>query len=160
MKRFFCLIVCVFIFLNSFAQTRDRNDNRPANGNRIHAIKVAYVTDRLNLTSDQSARFWPVYSTYETDLRNLRKSYFQKYKGADKSDGQVSRQFFDDNLDFQAAAVDLKRKYRDQFLNIISPQQLASLFKAEHDFNVLLMERLKEKQGSGGSGMWKDNDDK
>ena len=34
---------------------------------RIHAIKVAYLTDKLQLTSEQSEKFWPIYNRYEEE---------------------------------------------------------------------------------------------
>lgn len=149
MKLFFCLATSLLILVNSNTYAQDGFDHKQSM-ERIHSIKVAYITDRLHLTSDQSQKFWPVYHTYEKELIALRKSYFQKYKTLDKKDEEVSRQFFNDNLDFQAAVVDLKRKYRDQFLNIISSRQLAELFKAEHEFNGMLMQRLKDQHPADG----------
>ncbi|MDR3680814.1 MAG: Spy/CpxP family protein refolding chaperone [Flavipsychrobacter sp.] len=151
------LVTSLIFFANSTMYAQDRDDKH-ATLEHIHSIKVAYITDRLNLTSQQSQVFWPVYSSYEKELKALRKSYFEKYKGVDKNDDHVSRQFFDDNLDFQAASVDLKRKYRDQFLNVLTPQQLANLFKAEHDFNIMLMQRLKDKHNGNDGVMWKVHD--
>jgi len=157
MKWLLCLVTLWGGVANSVLYAQDRDDKH-ATLEHIHSIKVAYITDRLNLTSQQSQVFWPVYSSYEKELKALRKSYFEKYKGLNKNDDHVSRQFFDDNLDFQAASVDLKRKYRDQFLNVLTPQQLANLFKAEHDFNTMLMQRLKDKHNGNGDAIWKDHD--
>ena len=48
---------------------------------RIHAAKMAYITDRLHVTQEQSANFIPLYNEYEQELRSIRQSFFKKYKG-------------------------------------------------------------------------------
>ena len=111
---------------------------------RIHAAKMAYITDRLRLTSDQSANFVPLYNEYEREVRATRQSYLGKYKNNHMQDtnDEASIKFIDDNLDYQQAIIDLKRKYNDRFLKIISPAQLAELYKAEREFRQLLLKRL------------------
>ncbi len=73
-------------------------------------------------------------------------SFFKKYKGTNPADADdaVSRQFIDDNLDYQQQVIEIKRKYNDRFLKVISPQQLADLFKAEREFKQILMKRLEQ----------------
>jgi hypothetical protein len=125
---------------------------------RIHAAKMAYITDRLQLSPDQSANFIPLYNEYEREIRDTRQSYFKKYKGEDMehaSDG-AAMQYIDDNLDYQQQVLDIKRKYNDRFLKTISPQQLTDLYKAEREFKQLLLQRLKDRNGGGGRGMRRD----
>ncbi len=119
---------------------------------RIHAAKMAYITDRLNLSTEQSGSFIPVYNQYEREIRDTRQSFMGKYKGTnpDEADDATSRQFIDDNLDYQQAVIVIKRKYNDRFLKILSPQQLADLYKAEREFRQILMQRLKERRGERG----------
>ena len=123
---------------------------------RIHAAKMAYITDRLKLTTEQSSNFIPLYNEYEQEKKESRKKYLQKYKGIEPSeaDDATSKQFIDDNLDYQQDVIGIKRKYNDQFLKIISPTQLADMYKAEREFKQLLMKRLEQKRnGGGGRGL-------
>ena len=70
------------------------------------------------------------------------------------TDDATARQAVDDNLDYQQDVIGIKRKYNDQFLKIISPTQLADMYKAEREFKQLLMKRLEQKRnGGGGRGM-------
>lgn len=116
------------------------------NGERVHAIKVSYITDRIHLTSQQASRFWPVYDNYEADMRAMKQDFRRKHRG--NSDGpEESRQFVEDDLDRQEQAIAIKRRYKDQFLRIISTQQLADLYVAEHEFRKLLLQQLKNRRG-------------
>ena len=118
---------------------------------RIHAAKMAYITDRIRLTPKQSADFIPLYNEYEKEVRNTRISFMGKYKGThpDEADDATSRKYVDDNLDYQQAVIDLKRKYNDRFLSIITPQQLAELYIAEREFKHMLLKRLNAQQRPG-----------
>jgi len=119
---------------------------------RIHAAKMAYITDRLHLTSDQSYRFIPLYNDYEREIQETRQYYFKKYRNSnnmDQATDAASLQYIDDNLDYQQQVIEIKRKYNDRFLKIISPQQLADLYKAEREFKQLLLQRLKQRNGGG-----------
>jgi hypothetical protein len=121
---------------------------RKENMARIHAAKMAYITDRIQLSTSQSAEFIPLYNEYERELRDIRQSYLKKYKGMDMMDANdaTARDFVDDNLDYQQEVLTLKRKYKDRFLKVISAQQVATLQKAEQEFRQGLKKRLEERR--------------
>ncbi len=149
MSRF--IGVFLIIFASAFAVKAQERHVPERAMERIHAAKMVYITDRLKLTSAQSMDFLPIYKDYEQDKRECRKKYLQKYKGMEMEDADdaTSKQYIDDNLDYQQEIIQLKRKYNERFLKIISPQQLADLNEAERDFKQLLMQRLKERREGG-----------
>ena len=116
---------------------------------RIHAAKMAYIADRLRLRPEQSPGFVAVYNEYEREIRATRQAYMGKYTNgrSPNPDDAGSMKYIDDNLDYQQAVIDLKRKYNDHFLKIISPQQLAELYKAERDFRQILLKQLNKRKG-------------
>ena len=145
MKKF---LQALFIVLITTTTAWSQNGQGMA---RIHAAKMAYITDRLQLSTQQSSNFIPLYNDYEKEIKETRQSYFRKYRDtnpAETSDAE-SLQFIDDNLDYQQAVIEIKRKYNDRFLKIISPQQLTELYKAEREFKQLLLQRLKQRNGGG-----------
>lgn len=150
MKR---IIGILSILLVGFGLSAHAQPGRGQRGERIHAIKVGYLTDRLHLTSEQSSAFWPVYNEYEAEIRSARQAFRQKYRnGAGTETDAEAGQFIEDNLNFQEQAIGINRKYKDRMLKVISPQQLATLYEAERDFKKLLLQQLRERR-SGGGGM-------
>ncbi len=119
---------------------------------RIHAAKMAYITDRLRLSEEQAGNFVPLYNEYDNEIRATRHNYFSKYGGVNpaESDDATALQAIDDNLDYQADVIDIKRKYNERFLKIITPQQLADLNRSEREFKQILVQRLKQHQNNGG----------
>jgi hypothetical protein len=95
----------------------------------------------------QAASFWPVYDDYEGEMRSVRQSFRQKYRGGSTENDAAANRFIDDNLDFQEQILAINRKYKDRMLKVISPQQLATLYEAERDFRKLLLQQLRRRGG-------------
>jgi hypothetical protein len=114
---------------------------------RIHAAKMAYITDRIKLTADQSAQFVPVYNEYEQELRQIRRAYHNKYKVSDaEQDDMEARRKLEDDLDYQQQVIELKRKYNERFLKVLSGKQVSDMYAAEKEFRTMLLKRLKQRQ--------------
>ncbi len=149
MKKIGYLIACIlFTCLAAVAQPRGEQ------GERIRAIKADFIKERIQLTPAQSSRFWPVYNRYEDEQRDVRRKFRSKYpqqQGGSRNEFQ-SRQFVDDNIEFREERLNVERKYRDEFLRVISAQQLAKMYEAERDFKRMLLENLRDRGGSNGNG--------
>jgi hypothetical protein len=152
-KLLIALIILSTISTGAWSQQgRPMGRMNDAKMERIHAARMAYITDRLHLTEEQSSRFIPLYNEYDQEIRNTRVFFFKKYKGIspDQADDGTAKQAVDDNLDYQQQVIDIKRKYNERFLRVISPQQLSDLNKAEREFRQILMQRLRQRNGGGG----------
>ena len=139
MKRLLIIVIVFPLFLaNLFAQPSKHKLER------IHAAKMVYITDRLHITVDQSAGFIPLYNEYETEIRAVRKAFRQKYKDVfpEEANDTTSRQYIDDNLEYQEKIIAIKRNYKDRFLKVISPQQLSELPQAEREFKIMLFRQI------------------
>lgn len=150
------LTITICSCLHSYAQPRHMMKDHGME--RIHAIKVAYITDKLHFTPEQSASFWPIYNQYEKEIRDIRHAYIDKYlQDNPATDDRTARQQIDANLDYQQEVLNIKRKYNDEFLKVITPQQVAELYKAEREFKQMLIRRLNQR-GMGprgmGNGQW------
>jgi hypothetical protein len=135
------------ILLITFGFTGFTSFCQPARMERVHALKVAYITEQLGLSAAQAERFWPVYNQYERELRTSRQQFrhrFQKEKSGQSE--EEAREFIEENLDFQEAMLQTRRKYKDEFLKIISAQQLADLYIAEREFKQKLIQRLRKRK--------------
>jgi hypothetical protein len=124
------------------------------NRERIHAIKVGYLTDRLKLSSQEAERFWPVYNSYEEDFFKLRQEYRRKYvkDGKEHLDPAEAQRFIDEDLEYREKMLDLRKRYKDQFLKVIPASKLAELYQAEADFKEMLIKRLEQRRGGGRPG--------
>jgi hypothetical protein len=119
--------------------------NRPMQ--KVHAAKMAYMTDRLQLTEEQAVRFIPVYREYEKEFIQIRKPYREKYKlQRGNGDMATARQRLENDLDYQQEVIALKRTYNDRFIKVITPKQLEDLYIAEKEFRQKLVKQLKQRK--------------
>lgn len=82
-KAFAAVAIGLLLSVSSFAQPKHDNDNKGDKCNwkeRMQAEKVGFITDALELTSEEAEAFWPVYNAItkerETKMSNIHKKYF------------------------------------------------------------------------------------
>ena len=126
MMKKFLLILMVVSGSISFANAQSGNGQRQE---KLQALKIAYITQRLKLTPAEAEKFWPVYNRYNDEIRTLR---------INNKNGDV--------LDNEQKLLDIRKKYKTQFENILGPQRMNDLYNAERDFRNLLIKRLKEQK--------------
>ena len=123
-------------------------DKKEKDWERIKALKVAFITEKINLKADQAEKFWPVYNRYEKERRDIKRGYLANYtKHNPTSDPHTAHEYIDANIEYQEHVLNLKKKYKDELLKIISAQQLAQLYDAERDFKKMLLKELGDRRG-------------
>jgi len=116
---------------------------------RVKAIKVAFITEELQLTTDQSAQFWPIYNEFQDKLKALRKSYRNRVDVDAMSDEELEA-WLEGHLKKEEEKAILHRAYVEKFKTVISIRQIVKLSKAERQFKRKLLERAKERREGGG----------
>ncbi len=123
---------------------------KKANGvrERIKAQRVAFITERLALTSDEAQRFWPVYNEFTSQIEGIkRKQKDNRTSTNDKlavmTDKEVEKSLSDELLS-QQQLVDLQRQYQQELLKVIAIKKIAMLYKAEHDFKLNLLKKMRD----------------
>ena len=113
---------------------------------RIKALKVAYITEQLNLEPVQAEKFWPVYNKFEQEKWQMRKEFITKFKNDNPaSTPHAAREYIDANLDYQEQELELKKKYKDELLKTITPEQLVQLYRSEKGFRQMLLKELHDR---------------
>jgi Spy/CpxP family protein refolding chaperone len=116
---------------------------------RIRALKMDYVIRETKLTADQTAKFKPLYTRYEDELKGIRKGFKEKYQQQNPAaNPDMARRYVLDNLEYQQAELNLKKKYKDEFMKVLSAQQLAELYRAEQDFKKMLIQELNDRKAA------------
>lgn len=158
MKQIIGIFAILLLSLHVQGQQRqgDRKAMQAERAERVRAIKVGYITDKLKLTAQQATAFWPIYDEYQEDMQKARKAFRQKYRDEESHDDNAeAKRYIEDNLELQEQTLAIKRKYKDRMLKVISAQQLASLYEAERDFKKLLVQQLSQRRAGNmrGQGM-------
>lgn len=121
---------------------------------KIKSLKIAFITERLDLSSDEAQAFWPVYNAHEEKLNEFRKTERSEIRGKLNDFGSISDTEADSLLDKYIALEEEKSKEQQAFLRrikkIISAKKTVLLMKTEEDFKKRLIQQYRQKRGSGG----------
>src|ERR1700749_3445006 len=88
MKKLLLILITSLAFLASdlSAQTGKTPKGKPdstqtaSGAERVQALKIAFITKRLSLTSAEAEKFWPIYNEYSDKREVVRKQLQADYK--------------------------------------------------------------------------------
>jgi hypothetical protein len=113
---------------------------------RIEAQRIAFITEKLQLTPDESAKFWPLYNEFRDKQQQLRRSARPENGLADITDAEASR-VIEQHFEMEESQLRLKREYYDKLKTAIPPRKIARLAAVEMEFNRTVLEHIKERMG-------------
>ncbi len=145
--------------LSAFAQ---KNPNNHPKKEKIESMRIGFLTQKLELTSEEAQKFWPVYNEYQKKRDAIHESRMKekmKYKtGLDSlSDAQVE-ELVDAEIIFKQKGLELQKEYHIKFKSVLPIKKVAKLYRAEDQFTHQLLEHIsegsnrKEGHGSGREG--------
>jgi hypothetical protein len=139
MKQIISLILLLSVFtISGFANDYHQHQEPP--GRKLAGLKVAYVTNQLNLTPEEAEKFWPVYNNYIKEFRKARME--QK----------------EDVLLQEEEMLNLRKKYRAEFRKILGTDARANRsLTLERDFNNIIRKELQKRREMKGEKQKKDN---
>ena len=136
MKRI--VLISIMIGLALFAKAQ--------NGERIEAMKIGFITERLDLTSEEAKVFWPVYNKFTDEMKKLRLTTKGKITEEmtdmpSLSDAEADK-ILNDMVNFKLNEAELIKRYAQEFKKVLPVKKVVLLFKAENDFKRELLKRL------------------
>lgn len=134
----------------SFALIIDGNAQKT--GDRIKAKRIAFFTDKLQLTPDEAQKFWPVFNEYDQKKNNLtvekRKLTETFQNNANISEGEVDK-IINRFIAISQQETQLFEQYNKRFRSILPAHKVMKLYLAETEFKVVLLRELKTNSRNG-----------
>lgn len=119
-------------------------------GERLEALKIGFITEKLNLTSDEAKVFWPVYTKFTDDLKKLRKQtkgkLTEEMADMNAMTETEAEKVLTDMLNFKTQEAELFKIYANEFKKVLPVKKVILLFKAENEFKRELLKQLANKK--------------
>ena len=131
----------LFVGTNVYGQQR-YNDNE-----RIKAMRVAFITNALQLTTEESQAFWPLYNEYEAKQRGIRKKYRSGKQMMLMDDAELEQQL-SNNLTMEEELLQLKRTYIGRLKKVLPTRKIAMLQGAETKFKEEILKQIRQRQSN------------
>lgn len=132
------LIVTLFIGLHSVSVAQLRNSLRggqsqenSGQGEKLEAVKIGYITQKLNLTPEEAQRFFPVYNQYVAEIKEVNREQKQN---------KLSE------LEREDKILSIRKKYDGEFKKVISAEKVNTFFSLEKDFRQMVQKELQERR--------------
>ncbi|SHH42546.1 hypothetical protein [Winogradskyella jejuensis] len=146
MKQIITLLL-IFTGLLSLAQLPQDGKMR----DKIKAQKVAFITEKLELSTDEAQKFWPIYNQFEESSNKIKSDYFRPImrkmrRNQDVSDSEASS-FLEQMIEGENKMHQAKQKLLKDLKSAIPAKKIIRLKVVEDQFNRQLLERLKKLRG-------------
>jgi len=145
--KILCMLIPAIIMLSKTSAIAQREKNFENNKEKIEAQKVAFITTKLKLTTDEATKFWPVYNEYEAKREAIRKNFRSTNKpiSPDSLTDAQAKDRITAELKMEQSLLDLKGEYTTKFYSVLPAQKVLKLVKTEEEFKKVLLNMLKDK---------------
>ncbi|SFW15474.1 hypothetical protein [Cellulophaga fucicola] len=140
------LIAVLVFFVGTTVFYGQKND-----WEKIKSLKVAYFTEKLELSSSEAKGFWPIYENFEKDLHKLyegRRDLKKKYDYSNLSE-KDSKHLLDTYLEFEREKVDITKTYYAKISKVLSYRKTYKLARVEEEFKRQLIREYRDKHQKG-----------
>lgn len=135
----------ILMALLLFSVTAQAQPIRKKLEKRVDAQRIAFITERLNLSPEESQNFWPVYNEYRDKLKTIRQDRLPEVEIDQMNDAEAEK-LIKDNLDAEQRELELKREYYLKLRKTIPPRKIALLMKAEIEFKGNLLKEIQKRR--------------
>jgi len=114
-------------------------------GDRIESLRIAFFTEKLQLTPDESKDFWPLYNEYQESEKNIRQAHKNETSLELMSDAQVE-DFIENSFEMDEKLLQLKKEYYGKMRKVLPPRKIAMLNRVERQFKERLLQEWQNRQ--------------
>ncbi|MFT6053388.1 MAG: hypothetical protein ACJAS3_000260 [Roseivirga sp.] len=146
MKKLLYIAFALSLSLTSIAQYGRSLQDRE----KIQAARIAFLTNRLDLSVEQAKVFWPIFTEYDSEKSALIKDYGQKkreiFERTEKRNlsDTDAKNMLDMYLEQKQAELDLEKVYLVKFRSVLESRQIWKVITFDSDFRRSLMKRISD----------------
>jgi hypothetical protein len=141
-KIWWMVILTGFYSVAALSQNNDKKE-------KIESFKVAFITQKLNLTTKEAQLFWPVYNEYLDKIEALKNARKKELRSANINIDTYSDKDLELMLDNEFLSkekeVELGKEYFNKFKSVIPVKKVILLYKAEDEFKRELLRQISGK---------------
>jgi hypothetical protein len=117
---------------------------------KLNNYKIGFFTKKLNLTSEEAEKFWPVYNEYQgqrnqiqLEKMKLNRTFNQNESTlSDKQLEEMGDKYVDCIVQESALAVTFHKKLK----TVLSPAKVIMYYQAENQYKVQLLNELQNQR--------------
>lgn len=147
MKKIFFILIALLFSLSLSAQISKESREK------IKSLKIAYLTEQLNLTVKEAQGFWPIYNKFDEEQHELRNKNRTEIKKLIREKGELesiseadAERLISLKLKNDKALYESQKEFISNIKKVIPYKKILQLQIAEMEFARKLMRRYKKKE--------------
>jgi Spy/CpxP family protein refolding chaperone len=140
------LFLVLFIGSTIAAQEARPERSKEKRTERLEQQKIAYLSTKLNLTTEQAQRFWPIYNKHEA----IRKSQGDRFRKRDENRAALSEaeagDLISEFLEMEQKRVEDRTNYINDLKGVLSNKQIVTLVESERNFRRDIFDQYKKRK--------------
>ncbi|HRH62802.1 MAG TPA: hypothetical protein PLI68_05695 [Bacteroidia bacterium] len=148
------LLLPTLLLVSSIALAQPGQVDKMNKGERkekVEAMKIAYLTNKLELTPTEAQQFWPVFNEFEAKIQairqNRRKDSREGQDNLDQLSDKEVETLIDSEVAFRQKELDVMKEYHSKFKAVLPIRKVAKLYRAQEDFKRELLKKIQERKG-------------
>lgn len=117
---------------------------------QIQSEKIAFFTDKMKLTPEEAAVFWPLYNEYQNKKHELNKQknsvliYFRRNEQRLSEDElkKLTQRY----LSYQREEAQLINTYTNRFMQVLPIEKVLKIYITEAEFRRYLIDQIRKKR--------------
>jgi len=100
-------------------------------GRKLEAVKIGYLTRRLDLSPEEAQRFWPIYNQYSDEMLRAR---------------QDARLNNTPEITLEENLLNIRKKYNAEINKALTPDKVNNFYRAEKEFGNFVQKEMERRQ--------------
>ncbi len=143
MKLFYTILILYFFSNPLFAQQEHQEQKE-----KIRALKIAFITDKLDLTAAEAEKFWPIYNRFDATEQTIRQKMHDKRRTVKESTSFTEQEAR--IIITQIEQLEQERfQNRNQFIKdlqpVLSAKKTLLLLETEERFKRKMLEEFRKR---------------
>ena len=141
-------ILASLLFL---AATLSLSSQEKQDWDKIKSLKIAFITERLDLTPKEAQSFWPIYNEHQSKREGLfREERFEigsEIKNLDALSDARAGELLARMQKLEEEKYNVEKSYIEKISKTISAKKTILLMRSEEDFKRQLIKQYRQRKG-------------
>jgi len=137
------IIIFITLAILPLVQVKGQNQNI----DKLNAYKIAFFTKKLNLTSPEAEKFWPVYNDFQFKRNLIQQERSILNRKVNQIELNMTEKEMieagDKLISLEVQEANLALEFHKKFKEILTPAKVIRLYQAENQFKIDLLNELK-----------------
>jgi hypothetical protein len=140
----------VFILLMMSAMPCIKSAAQNTNLEKLNNYKIGFFTKKLNLTSQEAEKFWPVYNEYQSHRNQIQIEKLKLNRNFNLNESTLNdkqlEEMGDKYVDCLVQESNLAVEFHKELKTVLPPAKVILYYQAENQYKIQLLNELQNQR--------------